>query len=246
MIALIGGYGLEKMLKSSVAEQCEAAFEDEKINGKAPHFEIYNGHAGDKSVIVVPRHGAAHDLPPHNVPYKSIMKALKEKGASALITVNSVGIMNPKMGKGSFILLRDFVNFGKEMTFFERFNSNAMHVSMRCPYDERINNALEKTLAKSGAAFHVGAVYVNSHGPRLETAEEIRKKYGPLGDVIGMTGAYEAMLARELGIPMATICIGANYAEGCGENPEFADIKKSTQSMQAMLFSVLEEAIKLL
>jgi len=246
MFALIGGYGLEKILTDASVERHEATFEDEKIHGKAPSFEIYKGKIGSKDIAVIPRHGAAHDLPPHNVPYKSMFLALKRMGVDAVITVNSVGIMNPEIKKGSFILLRDFVNFGREVTFFERFDGEAMHASMSEPYDSRINAALEKAIAKAKAEFHPEAVYVNSHGPRLETVEEIKRVYSPSGDVIGMTGAYEAILARELDMRIASICIGANYAEGCGEKADFSEIKGTMQSMQGKLFEILNEAIRLL
>ena len=59
-----------------------------------------------------------------------------------------------------------------------------------------------------------GLVYASVDGPRYETAAEIRM-FGLLGaDVVGMTGAPEAILANELGLRYASIVVGTNRAAG--------------------------------
>ena len=59
-------------------------------------------------------------------------------------------------------------------------------------------------------------VYVNTKGPRFETKAEIRFM-ATYADVIGMTGAHEATLSGELGIPYAMLCVVDNMAHGLGE-----------------------------
>ena len=53
-----------------------------------------------------------------------------------------------------------------------------------------------------------------TEGPRLETAAEIRAFSLLGGDVVGMTAVPEAVLARELQIHYATLCVVTNPAAG--------------------------------
>jgi len=54
---------------------------------------------------------------------------------------------------------------------------------------------------------------VQTHGPRFETAAEIRQVAG-FADVVGMTCAHEATLCKELALPYALVCVVDNMANG--------------------------------
>ncbi|MCZ7600505.1 MAG: hypothetical protein M5U09_26070 [Gammaproteobacteria bacterium] len=54
-------------------------------------------------------------------------------------------------------------------------------------------------------------------GPRLETAAEIDRLERDGADLVGMTGMPEAVLARELELPYAALCVVVNMAAGRGE-----------------------------
>ena len=56
-----------------------------------------------------------------------------------------------------------------------------------------------------------GGVYVQTHGPRFETAAEIRQVAG-FADVVGMTCCHEATLCKEIALPYAVICVVDNMA----------------------------------
>jgi len=60
-------------------------------------------------------------------------------------------------------------------------------------------------------------VYAATQGPRLETIAEINRLDKDGCDLVGMTGMPEAALARELGIPYASICLVVNPAAGKSE-----------------------------
>ncbi len=60
---------------------------------------------------------------------------------------------------------------------------------------------------------HSGGTYIQTEGPRIETAAEINWM-SKVADVVGMTIASEATTARELNIPFAAICTVDNYANG--------------------------------
>jgi 5'-methylthioadenosine phosphorylase len=57
-------------------------------------------------------------------------------------------------------------------------------------------------------------VYVCTEGPRLESPAEIRKHRILGADLVGMTLAPEAFLARELEMCYQPLCYLTNYAEG--------------------------------
>ena len=58
-----------------------------------------------------------------------------------------------------------------------------------------------------------GGVYWQAIGPRFETPAEIRL-IAAHADVIGMTIAAECIVAREMGIPYAAVCVVDNLANG--------------------------------
>jgi 5'-methylthioadenosine phosphorylase len=243
-IGLLGGYGLQELLENSVISEQEAIFDDEKIHGKFPKFYVFQGEIEGKKVVIIPRHGVSHNIPPHKVPFKSIITRFVELGVDKIITINSVGILNTKYKKPSFFIISDFVSMGKEVTFFDLFEDEAHHTNMSRPYDEEMNKIIEDVMKNLGLTFYRDVVYVNSHGPRLETPSEIKRKYAPLGDIIGMTNAYEVILANEKNMPISSIGIGVNYAEGLGERADFNEMKVMMKKMQSDIHRVLKEVIK--
>lgn len=63
--------------------------------------------------------------------------------------------------------------------------------------------------------------YVQTPGPRLETRAEVRALAAG-ADLVGMTVASEATLARETGMEIAALCTVDNYAHGIAdESPTY-------------------------
>ena len=63
-------------------------------------------------------------------------------------------------------------------------------------------------------------MYACTQGPRLETAAEIERIARDGGDMVGMTGMPEAVLAREAGLAYATLGVVVNHAAGRGTSKE--------------------------
>jgi 5'-methylthioadenosine phosphorylase len=82
-----------------------------------------------------------------------------------------------------------------------------------------MHEMLAGVLKESGQKWHDGAVYAVTEGPRLETADEVRMIGRLGGDLVGMTLAPEAFLARELEICYHPVCYIANWAEGVRDLP---------------------------
>lgn len=63
-----------------------------------------------------------------------------------------------------------------------------------------------------------GGVYWQTSGPRFETAAEI-KLIAAHADLVGMTLASECIVAAELGLRYAAVCVVDNLANGIAAEP---------------------------
>ncbi len=63
-----------------------------------------------------------------------------------------------------------------------------------------------------------GGVYWQANGPRFETPAEIRL-IAAHADLVGMTLAAECVVAGELGLRYAAVCMVDNLANGIGPRP---------------------------
>jgi 5'-methylthioadenosine phosphorylase len=219
-LAVIGGvgYALE-----GLADEVETPY------GKVP---IVRSRMRGQKIVFISRHGDGRDghLPPHKVNYRAIVSAAKISGVGTIISTNTVGSMagHPM---GSIFLPSDFVEFTKcrPNTFFE---DRAVHVDMSRPYCPRLRASLAEAARSIGQQVAKG-VYVCAEGPHLESPAQIRMM-SRFGDVVGMTGYPEVVLAREAALCYASLCIVTNPAAGmAGESDlaisEIADIMKKCQ-----------------
>ena len=243
-IGLIGGYGLEGLLSGSKEEKHRAEFEDERIKGEVPEYTVIRGEFEGQEILIIPRHGKDHKFPPHTVPFKSYFQFFKEEGVDKVITTNSVGVMKEDCGVPSLFLVEDFVNESKNVTYYDKFPEKPVHINLSEPYDPELKKEIIEACKELEIDLIKDVIYVNSPGPRLETKAEIRNKYSKLGDIIGMTGAMEAILANEKEIPVASIGMGANMAEGLGAKAEFEEIKKNSEKMQEKVYNIIKSVLK--
>jgi 5'-methylthioadenosine phosphorylase len=213
-IAVIGGVGFDL---DGIVDQVETPYGNVKV-----WFTRFKG----KKAVFVQRHGENH-LSPHEVDYRAILWAAKSCGAFRVISTNTVGTMSYHM-IGSFFLPCDFVEFTKTRsnTFFE---DKAVHVDMSQPYCPEVRSYLRKAMLDLNIQPSEG-VYVCAEGPHLESPAQIRmmRKFG---DVVGMTGYPEVVLAKELGLCYASLCIVTNEACGMKTNGELS-LSKITEQME--------------
>ena len=75
-----------------------------------------------------------------------------------------------------------------------------------------------RLVASGGTPVEDGGVYWQTNGPRFETPAEIRL-LAAHADLVGMTMASECIVAGELGLSYAAICVVDNLANGIGDAP---------------------------
>ena len=172
-------------------------------------------HAG-RELVFVARHGSDHSLPPHRVEYLANIEALRREGCRCIIATNAVGSMRRGMQPGHLVLPDQFLDFTKSrpLTFHEGGARGVRHVDMTEPYCPALRTRAFGLLSGKPYAVHPAATYVCTEGPRFETPAEIAMFERLGGDVIGMTGVPEVVLAREAGICYMSICVVTNFAAG--------------------------------
>lgn len=223
-LAIIGGSGLTHLpsLQRVGEEAATTPFGD----ASAP---VIRGMLAGREVLFMARHGDPHRIPPHRVNYRANLWALKQAGADAVLAVNAVGGIHPAMGVGHFCVPHQLIDYtwGRQSTFFEEELEAVTHIDFTHPYDEALRQRLIGVLARVGVAHSAYGVYGVTQGPRLETAAEISLLERDGCDIVGMTGMPEAGLARELGLPYASLSLVVNPAAGKGQGViTMAEIEK--------------------
>ena len=89
-------------------------------------------------------------------------------------------------------------------------------------------------LAEAGIEAVGEGVYWQTRGPRLETPAEVRL-IAAHADVVGMTVASECVVAGELGLRYAALCVVDNLANGVGERElTLAEIERNRAANAAV------------
>ena len=176
--------------------------------GKATVFT----HPGG-TYILIPRHGAAHKSPPQGINYRANIAAFEQLGVKEIIATSAVGSMNQGFRVGEIGLIEQFLDFTKkrQTTFFDE---KVVHTDMTYPYSRHLNLELSVAARRMGLDVRTHLVYVCAEGPRFETAAEIKMYKIVGGDVVGMTGVPEVVLANEKKLQYASVVIATNWAAG--------------------------------
>ena len=235
MIGIIGGSGVYQL--TEMADKVEKQTVETEFGNPV---EVSILTIGDKEVAFIPRHAQGHSVPPHKINFKANIDALKRLGVTKIIATNSVGSLNREIPPGSFLLPTSFLDFTavRDKTFF---HDEVVHVDMTEPYCSSLN----ETIASCGNVI-VGGTYVCTEGPRFETTAEIKMFEILGGDVVGMTGLPEAVLAREREICYSSICIVSNFAAGISDekltiDEVFESMEKIKADLNDLIFKTIEK-----
>ena len=212
-LAIIGGTGFYGMTCATLKEKKSV---DTKYG--VVTVSIYDDGAGAEFAFL-PRHGEGHSLAPHKINYRANIMALSLLGVERIIGVCSVGSLRKEIKPGDFVLVDQFLDFTKSRpcTIYDE-EGHVVHTDVTEPYCADMNESIRSAVS-GDVRMHPKGTYVCAEGPRFETAAEIRMYAMLGGDVVGMTGVPECVLARELGICYACIAVVTNYAAGITDEP---------------------------
>ncbi len=201
---------------------------------------VFSDPAG--KYLLIPRHGAAHKSPPHGINYRANVAAFEQLGVREVIATSAVGSMNLGFRVGSIGLIEQFLDFTKrrQTTFFEK---QVVHTDMTNPYSRHLNQEILAAAKDIGVEVVTHLVYVCAEGPRFETAAEI-KMYKMLGgDVVGMTGVPEVVLANEKKLEYASVVIATNWAAGMQPKVSHEEVLRVMRGSGKTVKRLIEAAI---
>ncbi len=182
---------------------------------------LFVGRREGRQVAFLPRHGQRHGVPPHRVNYRGNLWALRQLGVRRCLGTAACGSLRRELAPGRLVSLDQFLDFtrGRPSTYFDGGEEGVRHADMTEPYCPELRAALADAAAALGLGLAPSATYVCTEGPRFETPAEIRAYALLGGDLVGMTGVPEVVLARELGICYASVAIATNFAAGLAGRP---------------------------
>jgi 5'-deoxy-5'-methylthioadenosine phosphorylase len=216
MLAIIGGTGLTRLSTLQVAhrEVVRTPYGD-------PSSALLFGQIAGREAIFLARHGHGHTIPPHRVNYRANLSALQQRGATAVVAVASVGAIADHR-PGDLVLPHSLIDYtsGRATTYFDGGDRTVVHVDFTRPYTPELRASCLSAARSAGIRLQDGGVYGVVNGPRLETTAEIDRMDRDGATLVGMTGMPEAVLARELGLAYAAICVVVNHAAGRGESSQ--------------------------
>jgi 5'-methylthioadenosine phosphorylase len=206
MLAVIGGSGVYDLEDADRREIIEA----ETPFGR-PSGTVHKTRIDQTEVLFLARHGAGHVYSPTSVPYRANVFALRELGATHLISLSAVGSLREDLPPRSLVTPDQIIDrtVNRERTFFE--SGVVAHVGMAEPFCARLRASLGEAAALANHPARGDGTYVCIEGPQFSTRAEshLYRSWG--ATVIGMTAMPEARLAREAGLCFAMLAMVTDY-----------------------------------
>ncbi|MFD7160710.1 S-methyl-5'-thioadenosine phosphorylase [Kribbella sp. NPDC059898] len=235
-IGVLGGSGFYSFLSGAERIEVDTPF-------GPPSEAPVVGDLDGRSVAFIPRHGADHRFPPHRVNYRANLWALRELGVRQVLAPCAVGSLRAELTPGTFVVPDQYVDrtWGREQTVYDE----VVHVDAADPYCP----AGRATVIASGNVVPEGTMVV-INGPRFSTRAESRWHAAQGWSVVGMTGAPEAAIARELALCYTSIAVvtdhdaGIESGTGVTQAEVFAAFQHSIQRLQQLLRTVITQLPK--
>nr|ABP73635.1 SalT [Salinispora tropica] len=234
-IGVIGGTGLYELLDET---------EEVKISTPygAPSDLITVAELNSRQVAFLPRHGRDHRFPPHRIPYRANIWALRSLGVRQILAPCAVGGLRPDFIAGTFVVPDQLIDrtSGREQTFCD---TGAVHTTFAEPY---CPDGRRAALAAAERVNRVdGGTMVVIDGPRFSTRAESRWHAAAGGTIINMTGQPEAALARELALCYTSIALvtdldaGVEGSQGVTHDEVLRAFAKNVTVLRRVLFDAV-------
>jgi 5'-methylthioadenosine phosphorylase len=203
-IGIIGGSGFYHVPGLSLRESVKLStpFGD-------PSDELGIAEVGDREIVFLPRHGRGHRLMPTEINYRANIHAMKQLNVDWIVSISAVGSFKQEIKPLDVVLVDQFIDLTtrRSNSFFG--DGMAAHIAFADPICQNMRRLLYEAGQEQGVGgrIHWGGTYLNIEGPAFSTKAEsiLHQSWGC--DVIGMTNATEAKLAREAEICYATMAM---------------------------------------
>lgn len=189
--------------------------------------------------IALQRHGSGEYRLPHLIDHAANLRALADAGCDRVLAICSAGSLDPAIGVGSLVCPDDFIALGTTVTSFDDARGHMLPGFER-EWRERVVAAW--SAGGAPGPLHDGGVYWQTSGPRFETPAEIGL-IAAHAQLVGMTMASECILAGELGLPYAALCVVDNLANGIAAEPLSPDELERDRAANAVRLREALEAL---
>ena len=205
-IGVIGGSGFYAFLDSVAPAPVSTPY-------GAPSETPVVAEVAGRRVAFIPRHGKDHRYPPHLIPYRANMWALRALGVGQVIAPCAVGSLRADLGPGSLVVPDQLVDrtSGRAQTFYDK---GAVHVSFADPYCPHGRAAALRAARDDGWPVTDSGTMVVIEGPRFSTRAESQWFSAQGWTVVNMTGHPEAVLARELALCYTAVALVTDLDAG--------------------------------
>ena len=228
-VAVIGGTGFYSFLDDAEELAVETPY-------GAPSAPIAVGTVAGRRVAFVPRHGPHHEYPPHAIPYRANLWALRALGVRQVLAPCAVGGLRNDVAPGDVVVPDQLVDrtWRRVSSYVE---TGAVHLPFADPYCPRVSQAV----LAADPGVKAGGAMVVIEGPRFSTRAESEQYAAAGGTLINMTGAPEAALARELRMCYAAIALvtdmdaGVEAGAGVGQEEVFALFRANLERLTGLL-----------
>lgn len=192
-------------------------------NALGPGGEEIAVAAAEQGAAIVQRHQGADGsfVLPHLIDHEANLRPLREQGCDRVLAIGSVGSLRPELGVGNLVCPDDFIALNLGDSIYDDARAHSAP-----GFSPRWREDVITAWSEGGQAPRDGGIYWQARGPRFETPAEIRLMAAH-ADVVGMTLATECVVAGELGLDYAALCVVDNLANGLAEE------KVSTAAMEA-------------
>ena len=227
-LAVVGGHGILGTEFAAEASRLDV----DTVYGRAALLD-----AGD--FVVIQRHGLDEFVSAPYINHRAHVRALADLGCERILGLASVGSLRRELPVGAFVAPDDFIALHLGISFS---TGDAGHQSPGFDPVWR-RTVADRWAARTDVPLRDGGVYWQAIGPRFETQAEIRLIAGH-ADLVGMTIASECVLAGELGLAYASICVVDNLANGVGDAPlTMEEFRAGAAANRARLVGALDAVL---
>src|SRR5713226_1816357 len=209
-IGVIGGSGFYEF----VAAVDEVAVETPY---GPPSDPIVIGDVAGRPVAFLPRHGRDHRFPPHRIPYRANLWALRSLGVRQVLAPSAVGSLTLAYEPGTLAIPDQLVDRtrSQDQTYYDV--GRAVHVQFADPYCPAGRATAITAARAAGWAPKESGTLVVIEGPRFSTRAESQWYAAQGWTLVGMTAHPEAVLARELALCYTNVALVTDTDAGVEE-----------------------------
>jgi 5'-methylthioadenosine phosphorylase len=236
MLAVIGGSGVYDLEEAQHQEIVDVETPFGRTSGP-----VHKSRVGLTDVLFLARHGVGHMYSPTSVPYRANIFALKELGATHLMSLSAVGSLREELPPRSLVTPDQIIDrtVRRERSFFE--SGVVAHVGLAEPFCTRLRAAVGEAAELVRRPVRREGTYVCIEGPQFSTRAEssLYRSWG--ATVIGMTAMPEARLAREAGLCYAMLAMVTDYdvwhdaEKDVSVDVVISNLRANTESAHAIL-----------